>query len=214
MYSRPTRSEAQRHCRIFCRPIRTRFGDVAVRPISPTDDGLVQAFVAGLSGTSRYYRFFQPLKSLPQSMLDRLVRVDFASHVAVVALADVDGAQSIVAEARYVRHADGDTAEIALAVADDWRRRGIAAELLDMLQLIAGAAGVTRLIGECLAINTAFLRFASSAGFRITADGDDCGLRRVEKNLDEDAAFSDSTHMSAWTGGVDAMCAFAPESRW
>jgi len=90
-------------------------------------------------------------------MLDRLTRVDQVNHVALAGIARINGRVSMVAEARYTVGSDGTTAEIALAVADVWQRRGIATELLATLARVAAAAGITRFSGGCLAVNDPFV---------------------------------------------------------
>jgi hypothetical protein len=152
MFMHTTHLDAEQQCLMFCRPIRTGFGELAVRPIAPADAGIAQAFVSSLSGTSRYFRFFQALKYLSPAMLDRFTRVDQVTHVALAAVADLDGRPSMVAEARYPVAADRRSAEFALG-ADQWQRRGLATQLMAKLECIAAAAGITRLMGECLAIN-------------------------------------------------------------
>jgi acetyltransferase len=177
--------DAVHDCRKFCRPIRTGDGEVAVRPISPVDVELVQAFVTGLSGSSRYFRFFQALKSLSPGMLDRLTRVDQVNHVALAGVARLGGRPSMIAEARYVVAPDRTTAEIALAVADRWQRRGIATELMTALESIAAAAGIARLTGECLAVNEAFVSLVRSCGYSIRPDAADRRLLQIEKHIGE-----------------------------
>ena len=86
--------------RMFCHPIHTGIGQVTVRPIAPGDADMVLAFVGNLSGTSRYFRFFQPLKSLSPSMLKRLTCIDYRTHIALVAIVVVAGRKSIIGEAR------------------------------------------------------------------------------------------------------------------
>jgi len=183
MITQTTCLDAGQDCRMFCRPIRTGGGEVAVRPISPADAELVQAFVTGLSGTSRYFRFFQPLKSLSPGMLDRLTRVDQVNHVALAGVAMLGGRPSMVAEVRYAVGPDGTTAEFALAVADQWQRCGIATELLTTLEHIAAAAGITRLTGECLAVNDPFVSLVRTLGYRVYPDVDDRRLLQIERNL-------------------------------
>jgi GNAT superfamily N-acetyltransferase len=88
----------------------------------------------------------------------------------------------MVAEARYAVAADGRSAQFALAVADQWQRRGLATQLMATLERVAAAAGVARLTGECLAINEGFVSFARSLGYRVHADGviaACCKLRRI-----------------------------------
>ena len=177
--------KARQDCRMFCRPILTGYGEVAVRPISPADAELVQAFVTGLSGTSSYFRFFQPLKSLSPGLLDRLTRVDQVNHVALAGVARLDGRASMVAEARYAVGSDGTTAEIALAVADQWQHRGVATELLATLERIAAAAGITRFTGECLAVNDPFVGLVRTLDYHVYPDASDSRLLQIEKYVGE-----------------------------
>jgi len=182
--SRRTRVlDAEQLCRMFCHPIETANGQVSVRPIRPADAGLSQAFVASLSATARYFRFFQPLKSLPPLLLERFTRVDHADHIALVGIAMDRGAASIVAEARYAVGGDGTVADIALVVADRWQRRGIATELLAALERIAGSTGIARLTGESFAVNAGFLQFARSSGFSVRTAAEDRSLVKIDKPI-------------------------------
>ena len=183
MLKHATHLDAERQCRMLCRPIRTGFGELTVRPIGSADAGMAQAFVASLSGTSRYLRFFQALRCLSPAMLDRFTQCDHVTQVALAAVADLDGRPSMVAEARYAVATDGQSAEFALVVADQWQRRGLATELMTTLERIAVAAGITRLTGECLAINEGFVSLARSLGYRVHVDVDDCSLLRTEKDI-------------------------------
>ena len=196
-----THLDAERQCLMFCRPIRTGFGELAVRPIGPADAAIAQAFVTSLSGTSRYFRFFQALRCLSPAMLDRFTRVDHVAQVALAAVADLDGRPSMVAEARYAVVADGRSAEFALAVADQWQRRGLATQLMATLERIAVAAGIMRLTGECLAINEGFVSLARSLGYPVHADPDDRSLLRIEREISggrqRRVASFESFHMGA-----------------
>jgi acetyltransferase len=178
-----TTHDPEQLCRMFCRPIRTGFGQLAVRPFAPADAEIAQVFITNLSETSRYFRFFQALKCLSPSMLDRFTRIDHVTQVALAALADLGGRPSMVAEARYAVTDDGRSAEFALAVADQWQRHGLATQLMATLERIAAVAGITRLTGECLAINEGFVSFARSRGYRVHADGGDRRLLRLEKEI-------------------------------
>jgi hypothetical protein len=44
---------------------------VTVRPAYPGDAEILQSYIRGLSATSRYNRFFGPLRELPPAELDR-----------------------------------------------------------------------------------------------------------------------------------------------
>jgi acetyltransferase len=168
--------------RMFCHSIRTGFGQIVIRPIDPTDADIVQAFVRNLSGASRYFRFFQPLKCLPPGMIERLIPVDDPAHVALVAVAPIHSKERIVGEARYCGTGGGATAEFAIVVADEWQRRGVGTALLEILERIAAANGITRLTGEAIAYNDTFASFVHASGFRTWPDRDPAYLR-FEKNI-------------------------------
>jgi acetyltransferase len=170
---------------MFCHPIPTGIGEVMVRPIGPGDADMAQGFVGSLSATSRYFRFFQSLKGLSPGMLERFTRIDHPTHLALVGIALVAGQQRIVGEARYAVNDDGVSADIAVAVADAWQRRGVATGLLDMLERIAAATGVTRLTGESFAVNDTFLSFARAFGFKVRPDAADRSFLRIEKQIGE-----------------------------
>jgi hypothetical protein len=50
MIMHTTHLDAERQCLMFCRPIRTGFGELAVRPIAPADAGIAQAVVSSATG--------------------------------------------------------------------------------------------------------------------------------------------------------------------
>lgn len=91
-----------------------------------------------LSERSRRARFNGAKPCLNRSELRQLATIDRDRH-ALVAFAGDDP----VAIARLVR--DGDTAEVAFAVADDYQRRGIGSAVVAELVADARAAGITEI---------------------------------------------------------------------
>ena len=156
---------------------------VTVRPISPSDAAKFQAFVTGLSKTSRYHRFMGGLRELPPPMLDRLTRIDYRRHMALVAETRREGMPILVAEARYAFDADRDSAELAVAVADEWQGLGLAKALLRRLIGHAAAAGFRRLHGETLASNACIVHLAWTAGFSIIPAPGIAGQLQISRNI-------------------------------
>lgn len=156
---------------------------VVIRPVLPQDDRLTGAFFQGLSSASRHARFMAPLREVPHGLLEKFTQVDYASHLALVAEVFVDGEERVVAEARYALADDGDSAEFAVTVAEDWQGRGLASLLLGKLMCRAGAAGVRMLRGETLATNAPMLHLARKAGFIVRASSDVRGVMLLEKPL-------------------------------
>lgn len=116
---------------------------------------LLEAF-GKLSDESRYRRFFTPLSELSDSILGRLLGVDGWNHVAVIAEA-VSGdsaAPELFGIARFIR-LDGmpDTAEAAIAVADQVQRRGLGKLLLSVTAAAARERGITKFRAAVLTSN-------------------------------------------------------------
>jgi acetyltransferase len=147
--------------------------EVVVRPIGPHDASRLQAFVRRLSATSRRFRFFVALAELSAAQLHRFVNVDSARGLALVALSRRHEGTAIVAEARYALTQEDDNAEFAIAVADDFQRRGLGRHLVKRLLATAWRRGVRRLFGEIKSDNRAMLAFALQLGFRLRGSLED-----------------------------------------
>src|SRR5262245_41100142 len=140
---------------------------VVIRPVLPQDEDLTGAFFRNLSGSARYDRFMSPMREAPPELLRRFTQVDYADHVALVAEVFADGRETVIAEARYVRHPDEPAAEFAISVAEGWQGNGLARLMLEKLACRAAAHGLERLVGETLAGNARMLSLARKAGFII-----------------------------------------------
>ena len=113
MLMHTTHLDTQRQCRMFCRPIRTGFGELAVRPIGPADAGIAQAFVTSLSGTSRLTGHLRQLKAngtagLPLTDVGAVNRVAVRGHVIDSESNEIAAAQLAIdceVEERQVPHA-------------------------------------------------------------------------------------------------------------
>jgi acetyltransferase len=149
---------------------------VTVRPIRPEDGELEREFVDALSPESRYYRFFYQLNELTPAMLARFTQVDYDREMALVAVADVPhphGHPVFVGVARYIANPDGESAEFAIVVADEWQGRGVARALMARLIASAKRRGLARLEGAVLRANARMLAFVASLGFGTRDDPED-----------------------------------------
>ncbi len=137
---------------------------VHVRPIEPSDEPLLHEAVAAMSERTVYFRFFTPLKRMPDALAHRLAVVDYNDRFAIVAtmhraakgglpppgagLAEPDpahppgGKERIVGVARYDRASGTDVAETAVAVVDELQRRGLGSALLTILAKVAREHGI------------------------------------------------------------------------
>jgi ribosomal protein S18 acetylase RimI-like enzyme len=116
---------------------------VHVRPIVPDDEPLLHEAVAAMSERSVYFRFFSPLKRMPDALAHRLAVVDYNDRFALVATTHRTGAKErIVGVARYDRVAGTKVAETAVAVVDEFQRRGLGSALMSILGKVAREHGI------------------------------------------------------------------------
>ncbi|MET0441743.1 MAG: GNAT family N-acetyltransferase [Casimicrobiaceae bacterium] len=157
---------------------------LVVRPIRPEDAELERAFVHGLSDQTRFFRFFYQLHELTPAMLARFTQVDYDRELALVAIAgDPKEREALVGVARYIANPDGESAEFAVVVADDWQRRGVAHMLMERLIAAAHRRGLARIEGTVLRANHNMLKFTAALGFRVRDDPDDAEQVVVARDL-------------------------------
>jgi protein-S-isoprenylcysteine O-methyltransferase Ste14/RimJ/RimL family protein N-acetyltransferase len=144
---------------------RLRGGVVAdLRPLTPADRALYLAGFEHLSSESRQLRFFGPKPSLSEAEINYFIDVDHHDHEAIVATACGQG----LGVARYIRDRfDPRTAEVAVAVVDDWQRRGVGTALLGRIAERAQEEKIDRLRAQVLPSNRAMLALIR----RLPSDG-------------------------------------------
>jgi GNAT superfamily N-acetyltransferase len=137
--------------------------DVEIRPIGPDDKDELQRGFERLSEQSRYRRFLSPRGPLTDSELRYFTEVDHHDHEALVAVDPVSGEG--VGVARFVRSdEDRSAAEFAIAVIDDWHRRGVGSRLLAALAERAREEQITSFTALALADNEAMLNLLPELG--------------------------------------------------
>ena len=136
---------------------------VEIRPLRPDDKAGLAAGFARLSELSRYRRFMSPTARLTSGQLAYLTELDHHDHEALVA---IDPASRYgLGVARYVRSRDEEReAEFAVAVADDWQRRGLGTALLRALAARAREEGITRFTGLIQAENRSIQALLQTLG--------------------------------------------------
>jgi RimJ/RimL family protein N-acetyltransferase len=169
-----------------------------IRRMNGDDAEAMQRFVEALSARHRRWRFHGAVKGGP-ALARALVEGD-----AVWAAFDGD---VLVGEARFVRdRTDPLQAELAIAVADAWHGRGVAAALLRTLMTEARHAGVRVLRADVMCDNARMQRFLQRHGFapRLQWDGA-CDSDVFERTL---AAPAPWHRFAAWAAA--SMCASRP----
>ncbi|HUN01090.1 MAG TPA: bifunctional acetate--CoA ligase family protein/GNAT family N-acetyltransferase [Halothiobacillus sp.] len=161
---------------------------IHVRPIRPEDAEIEQRFVRGLSEQTRYLRFMRMLNELTPDMLVRFTQIDYDREMAFIALHQPTAEQGSgdeieVGVTRYSLEPDGESAEFALVVADDWHSNGVGSQLLEILIDYARQRGVRVLFGEVLLQNTPMRQLAQRMGFTEQILETDQDMVRIARHL-------------------------------
>jgi GNAT superfamily N-acetyltransferase len=130
---------------------------IRLRLLAPEDKALLRAGFEKLSPQSRYARFLAPKTTLTDDELRYLCEIDQEDHFALGAVredGDGHGGPIGVGIARFIRLADGVTAEAAVAVADEYQGQGIGRLLFMRLCAAAAERGIERFQCEVLGSNT------------------------------------------------------------
>jgi RimJ/RimL family protein N-acetyltransferase len=142
----------------------TRDGSrIVIRPLEPDDKPLLVEGLDRMSEESRYRRFLAPKPSFTSAELAYLTEVDHHDHEALIAIEPESGEP--VGVARYVRDtAQPQVAEAALAVVDEWQRRGVGTALLRHLIARARQEDVRRFRASVLGDNQPMFRLLEQPG--------------------------------------------------
>ena len=140
---------------------------IEIRALKPADRDELQSAVGRMSDESIHRRFFAPKRHFSEREIDFYLNVDFVSHVALVAVLNVDGRALIVGGGRYIVVHPG-VAEVAFGIDDGHQGRGIGGLLMKHLAAIARESGLRELVAEVLPGNAAMLSVFKRAGLEMT----------------------------------------------
>lgn len=140
---------------------------VEVRPILPSDAPELAEAIRTADAETLHARFLGGPPPLTKAVLDGLTQLDYVSRFALVARSHGRG----VAIARYSAlppAGDGSVvAEVAVAVAPEWRRVGLASALVETLARRGLECGITRFTALFLATNRPVIELAREGQARV-----------------------------------------------
>ena len=157
---------------------------VTVRPVLPQDHGLLGDMIGRLSQATRSNRFHGAVSGLSYESLRQMTQVDYLRHLAFVITTTDCNRERVVADARYVVDDEGDSAEFAIVVDDEWQRRGLAERAIRVLGTAARQQGLGWLHGSVLSANAPMLSLMQRCAFRCTPHRKDDRLVQVEARVD------------------------------
>lgn len=140
---------------------------VLLRPATPEDIPLVEAFMKTVSPESLRMRFMVSMSEVPRSVIEDLCSGDFTDRGCLLAITGEGDEARVVGLGNYVGMGNGRSAEVAFLVADDYQGRGISTALLERLAGLAAAQGYVELEAEVLPENQPMLNVFRSSGFQV-----------------------------------------------
>ena len=143
---------------------------VLVRAIHPGDREELHEEFLKLSKTTVRDRFFNIKMDLTPEELTYFTEVDFSSHVALVAVMEIDSVQRLVGTGRFVRIRENPThSEFAITIADALQGQGVGKALLKHLIRCARRLGVSRLEASVLPQNSRMSNLLHGSGLRLAS---------------------------------------------
>jgi GNAT superfamily N-acetyltransferase len=159
---------------------------VLISPIVPSDAPELAEAIRNADPETLQARFLGGPPPLTEAVLTRLTNVDYVTRFALVARSKDRG----VAIARYTAEtpaADGlVTAEVAVAVAPEWRRIGLATVLIEQLGRRAQECGITNLTALYFADNRPVAELARAGNARVVIDNGAAQLDALLGSSQED----------------------------
>ena len=146
----------------------TRDGiEMFLRPVRISDEPLLKDFFYSLSDQSTYRRFLSARKDMPHERLQNFVVIDYTAEMVILAILEEEEREIVVGVGQYGIDPETHTAEVALVVRDTDQQKGIGAELLDYLTVLAKREGLLGFTAEVLVENEPMMRLFERSGFAI-----------------------------------------------
>jgi acetyltransferase len=151
-----------------------------VRPIVPEDVVRIEYAFAHADIDTIRRRFFTAAPPTDRAHLEYLANVDYVKRLALVAMDEEGNSVGI----GRLEATEGSDAEIAIVVAPEWRRHGVASALLLALEGPARDRGIGRLVALYLPDNGAVEKLLLSIGYGQPRVSD--GIAELTKDLHPD----------------------------
>lgn len=152
-----------------------------VRPASPDDEAALADFFPHVSREDMRFRFLSAVREVGHQRLVEMTAVDHDRTEDFLAF-DEDG-RTIIATAMLALDAKRERAEVAIAIREDWKGRGIGWTLLAQVTRYAEARGVQVLESVESRANSAAINLEREMGFSVESCPGDSTLVIVRRQL-------------------------------
>ena len=146
--------------------------EIFFRPIKPTDEPALSEMLYSLSEKTVQTRYMAGTMVFPHSDVQQLANIDYRKDIAIIGVVPGISEEEIVAIAQYFLDPDGQSAEVAFLVQDEWQSKGMGTFLLDYITQIAKLRGVKRFYAKVLPNNKPMLAIFYNSGYKVNTEFD------------------------------------------
>lgn len=157
-----------------------------LRPVKISDEPMLKDFFYSLSDESMYQRFMSARRDMPHEILQNFVVIDYSLQTVILAVLGEAGHETIVGIGQYSLNRDMHTADMALAVRDQYQNQGVGTELIKYLTHLAKRKGLLGFTAEVLTGNQPVFTLFDKMGFRVQKRNElgVCEMRIFFKDFD------------------------------
>ncbi|MEP7350776.1 MAG: GNAT family N-acetyltransferase [Sphingorhabdus sp.] len=164
--------------------LTTRTGfDFEVRPAQKSDEPALAEFFTHVEKDDLRFRFLSGLTTVGHHLLAMMTDVDHDRTENILAF-DADG-KTIIASAMLAADADGKRAEVAMAIREDFKLKGISWTLLEHITHLAKAKGIQTLESIEARNHHEAIEMEREMGFTASSLPGDATLVVLRANLDQ-----------------------------
>ena len=140
---------------------------IMLRPVKISDEPMLKDFFYSLSDESMYQRFISVRRDIPHEILQNFVVIDYTQRMTILAVLGESGKETIAGVGQYSLNRDMNTADIALAVRDQYHNQGLGIELIRYLTYLAKRKGLLGFTAEVLVGNQPVFKLFDKMGFDV-----------------------------------------------
>ena len=148
-----------------------------VRPVRPEDDAMFRRFFEQVSADDLRLRFFRAVRDFSHDFIARLVQLDYARSMALVAIDTQTG--EMLGAVRLLADSDFERGEYGIMVRSDLKGAGLGWRLMQEMIEVARWMGLSTIEGQVLRENSTMLAMCRRLGFQVVPDPDDATLMLV-----------------------------------
>lgn len=164
--------------------LTTRNGiDFQVRRAQPSDEPALAEFFSHVEKDDLRFRFLSGVSTVGHHLLAMMTDVDHDRIESILAF-DTDG-KTIIASAMLAADEDGKRAEVAMAIREDFKQKGISWTLLEHITHVAKAKGITTLESIETRDHHEAIEMEREMGFKAFAMPGDATLMVLRADLDQ-----------------------------